>query len=248
MARTRPPSFDFYPDDFIAGTVGMHPLSRGIYISLLCHQWSHGSIPNPTNNRQFVQITGAMPDELEKHLLEVLSKFEQQEDGSYINVRLQNEYERKLSIREKRVNSGKKGGKSSSKQVLSNCSSKREAKQEVGSRKKEVSKKEKEWDPRTVDLPFPDHKFVEAWSDFVEMRNEIKKPMTPKACKASLENLKDMGLKRAVAALRHTTANNWQGIREPDQPRAGSGSAKQTTFAEQRVNNTVRNIEELVNE
>lgn len=142
MARNKPPSFDFYPDDFVGGTMGMHPCARGIYITLLCHQWSHGAIPSPSNIRQLVQITGAMPNELEEHLPEVLNKFEEREDGSLANARLDREYARKVEIREKRSGSGKAGA--NAKQVLSKClskcSSKSSANLEVGSRKKEVSK------------------------------------------------------------------------------------------------------------
>jgi len=241
MTRNHPPSFDFYPDDFLGGTVGMHPLARGIYISLLCHQWSHGSIPNPANIRQYVQITGAMPDELEEHLSDVLRKFEQREDGLLVNNRIEKEYRKKIEIREKRVVSGKAGA--NAKQMLSKCLSKRGSKKqanlEVGSRKKEVPKEEK-----TVSLPFSSSEFQEAWQDFEAMRTEIKKPISPTAMKASLKKLEEIGEARSIAALRHTTANQWQGIREPDQP---STKPTQQTFAQQRLQNSQRAMEDFIN-
>jgi len=40
----KPPAFQFYPDDFIGGTVGMSAEEVGHYIRLLCFQWSHGKL------------------------------------------------------------------------------------------------------------------------------------------------------------------------------------------------------------
>lgn len=39
------PAFQFYPDDFIGGTMGMSTEDVGAYIRLLCYQWGNGSIP-----------------------------------------------------------------------------------------------------------------------------------------------------------------------------------------------------------
>lgn len=233
MARAHPPSFDFYPDDFIGGTLGMHPCARGIYISLLCHQWSHGSM-NLTNNRQLVQITGAMPDELNQHLPEVLLKFEQLENGEFQNVRLEREYTRKMEICRKRAESGGLGGKSSAiaKQMLEQKGSNRKANLEVGSRKKEVFKIENEC------LPFSSDRFVQALRDFLAMRAEKGKPVAPTGGRATLKKLAAMGEDRAVAALEHTTANEWQGIREPEASAAAvAGVRHSATFAQQREAN-----------
>ena len=119
VKRKHPHSFDFYVDDFVAGTMGMHPCARGIYVSLLCHQWSHGSV-NPTNIRQLVQITGAMPDELDEHLDEVLIKFEERENGRFVNARLESEYAKKAKTRDALAANGSKGGKAkaNAKQLL----------------------------------------------------------------------------------------------------------------------------------
>lgn len=230
MSRNHPPSFDFYPDDFIGGTMGMHPLARGIYITLLCHQWSHGAIPSPTNIRQFVQITGAMPDELEEHLPEVLRKFERREDGTSVNGRLNREYERKQDIREKRSGSGKLGA--SAKQMPGKRVSKRKANLEVGSGKQEGTKKEmKAFDPMGLELPFASSEFAKAWQDFVQMRIEKGCPVKPTGAKASLAKLEKLGEGRAIAALEHTTANEWQGIREPE-----SGISHRSTLGDPRGN------------
>lgn len=40
----RPPAFQFYPDDFVAGTVGLSTEEVGAYIRLLCFQWGNGKL------------------------------------------------------------------------------------------------------------------------------------------------------------------------------------------------------------
>ena len=41
----KPPAFQFYADDFLAGTADMTQPEVGAYILLLCHQWGRGEIP-----------------------------------------------------------------------------------------------------------------------------------------------------------------------------------------------------------
>jgi len=41
----KPPAFQFYPDDFIGGTVDLSAEQCGGYIRLLCYQWGAGAIP-----------------------------------------------------------------------------------------------------------------------------------------------------------------------------------------------------------
>jgi len=42
----KPPAFQFYPDDFIGGTVDLTAEQCGGYIRLLCYQWGVGKIPS----------------------------------------------------------------------------------------------------------------------------------------------------------------------------------------------------------
>jgi len=61
-------------------------------------------------------------------------------------------------------------------------------------------------------LPFESEEFRQAWSDFVTMRKEIKKPLKPTATKAMLKKLHEAGERLAIQALRESTANQWQGV------------------------------------
>lgn len=76
-----------------------------------------------------------------------------------------------------------------------------------------------------VVLPFHSELFQSAWSDFGKHRSEIRKPLKPTMTKGILAELERMGEARAIAAIRHTIAKGWQGIREPE---------AQTTFGGQR--------------
>lgn len=80
-------------------------------------------------------------------------------------------------------------------------------------------------------LPFESKEFAEAWQAFVRHRAEIRKPLKPTSTALQLEALKAMGEERAVAALRHTTAMGWQGIREPDGTRTAKHEGRRMNFA-----------------
>lgn len=73
--------------------------------------------------------------------------------------------------------------------------------------------------------------FEEAWKDFEQHRREIKKPLTPTATKQSLNKLAIMGCERAIEAIRHSIANGWQGIFEPD------GNKSKPTLRDQTIAN-----------
>ena len=99
MARTKPPSFDFFPDDFIAGTYHLTPEAVGIYVRLLCFQWNNGSIPSDEN--ELARIAGVDADAMRTHMRTVVLKFMQDECGGLKNARLEREREHKLSVIEK---------------------------------------------------------------------------------------------------------------------------------------------------
>lgn len=72
--------------------------------------------------------------------------------------------------------------------------------------------------PASLDSPA----FHEVWRKWEQHRREIKKPLTPTAGEQCLSKCEDIGLDRAMAALKHTMAMGWQGMREPEdgeQPR-----------------------------
>jgi len=96
-----PPAFQFYADDFLAGTMDLSPEEVGAYIRLLCAQWSRGYIvPDPA---RIDRIAGCPVPPV------VLAKFDQGEDGNLRNARLEREREKQNEFRNGRSEAGKKG-------------------------------------------------------------------------------------------------------------------------------------------
>lgn len=82
--KGRAPAFQFYADDFLAGTMTMTNEERGAYISLLCLQWSKGFVTELDIQR----ICLGMPTHCQGICQ---SKFEIGEDGNFRNKRLEKE-------------------------------------------------------------------------------------------------------------------------------------------------------------
>jgi uncharacterized protein YdaU (DUF1376 family) len=79
----KPPAFQFYPDDFLAGTFHMSQKDVGAYIRLLCVQWNNGAIP--CEPEKISRLAGG------KVSSEVVAKFTKSEDGLLRNSRLEKE-------------------------------------------------------------------------------------------------------------------------------------------------------------
>ncbi len=70
--------------------------------------------------------------------------------------------------------------------------------------------------PDDLELPFASDQFAAAWRRWCQHRREKRKPLTPTAADAQLEEFAEWGEARAIAAIAHTIRKGWQGIREPD--------------------------------
>lgn len=64
-------------------------------------------------------------------------------------------------------------------------------------------------------LPFPSSEFSESWEHWKAHRKETKKPLTERSQKMQLQDLKEMGEKRSIVAIRHSIKSGYQGIFEP---------------------------------
>lgn len=69
--------------------------------------------------------------------------------------------------------------------------------------------------------------FQEAWTDWVDHRVEIRKPMTQRAARMSLKICKELGCERAIRAITYSIANGYQGLIEPSGRAAGNGIVAQ---------------------
>lgn len=102
MSKSNSPAFQFYPSDFITGTIHMSPEEVGAYIRLLCYQWEHEAIPDET--KILIRITGAKKATIE----EVLKKFTKTEKG-LVNQRLKKSLDEQIEYRKRKSEAGKKG-------------------------------------------------------------------------------------------------------------------------------------------
>lgn len=91
-----PPAFQFYPDDFIGGTVDLSPEDCGAYIRLLCYQWGRGQIPG--DRVAIARVCGCQPSQ------DVLAKFPDRK-----NARLERERQKQIEYKASQSNSGKVG-------------------------------------------------------------------------------------------------------------------------------------------
>lgn len=92
----KPPAFQFYADDFLAGVADMTQAEVGAYILLLCHQWGRGEIPGDAARASLIAKGKVSPH--------VMSKFP---DGK--NVRLEKERQKQTVFREAQAMRGKAG-------------------------------------------------------------------------------------------------------------------------------------------
>jgi hypothetical protein len=89
---SKPPSFNFYPQDFLTGTMTMSNKQVGSYIRLLCLQHQQGHL----SEEDMLTICG----EFDK---KVFAKFKQDDNGNYYNERLDFEKEKRNKFIESRM-------------------------------------------------------------------------------------------------------------------------------------------------
>jgi uncharacterized protein YdaU (DUF1376 family) len=95
------PAFQFYADDFLAGTITMTNEERGAYIALLCIQWSKEAL---TEN-DFQRVCMGMPPHSQRICQ---SKFQIDAEGNYKNQRLETEREKQVQYRKKQTDNANK--------------------------------------------------------------------------------------------------------------------------------------------
>lgn len=79
-----------------------------------------------------------------------------------------------------------------------------------GGKPKRARKKELPAIPAALDTP----EFRQAWAEWVEDREERKKPVTTLSAKIAFNKMLPWGVQRAVAAIRLSIESHWQGVYE----------------------------------
>lgn len=113
--KRKAPAFQFYVDDFLAGTLELSQADVGAYIRLLCFQWNRGSIPVETEKQQ--RLAGGSVS------VDVLAKFRLQPDGRLVNERMEKEREKQIAYRELQAKKGIASGKARRKEPGTNTGS-----------------------------------------------------------------------------------------------------------------------------
>ena len=104
--KGKAPAFQLYADDFIAGTADMTAEEVGGFIRLLCHQWSHGSIP--ADQDRAARIAGLIGSPCVGY---VLAKFSPCDGHTLKNARLEKIREEQQAFRAKQAAAGLNGAK-----------------------------------------------------------------------------------------------------------------------------------------
>src|SRR4030095_47976 len=111
MATEKTPAFQFYPKDWLTDdkVQAMSLSERGLYITLLCHAWLHGSLPGTES--ELSRITNVRKDAFRRLWKgQLKSCFITSAIGRLLNPRLEREREKQPHFRELRAAAGRRGG------------------------------------------------------------------------------------------------------------------------------------------
>lgn len=100
----KPPAFQFYADDFLSGTMNLTNAEVGLYVRLLCVQWTKGCL---SSSPLVLLSYGKGRTQLSR----ILDKFSVGADGNLRNERLEKERVKQAEWREKCANAGRLSGK-----------------------------------------------------------------------------------------------------------------------------------------
>jgi len=88
------------------------------------------------------------------------------------------------------------------------------------------NKEEQKPEPLVIQTSHDTPEFKVAFSNFIQHRKELKKPLTPMAEKGALKKLYEVDVGTAVKMIEQTIANGWQGIFEL---KGNNGNTQYTT-------------------
>lgn len=115
------PWMPLYVADFVADTMHLSRQNRGSYMSLICHYWRHGGLPNDLALLQ--QIAGTTPEEWNIDGA-VLASFFTITNKGWIHKRIEKELQDAENKYERRRASGKLGGQKKASNASSNARAK----------------------------------------------------------------------------------------------------------------------------
>lgn len=223
------PAFPFYAQDFLTGVMHFTMPERGLFITLLSYQWSHGSIPQD-------RLGLILGSGWEAHWPAVSKKFVPAAPGFIANARLEEERAKRAQFKLKQSENGKKGGR----KPKSNATDKPQQSQntsQLSSQKKplenesdtedeyayEIVNEDKETHGvvilhEAVALPYTTDSFAQQWHLWKSYRARqhnfsYYSPATEQAALNELAALAT-GEDNAIAILHQSMAKGWKGFFE----------------------------------
>jgi hypothetical protein len=235
------PFLQFYPADYLVDTRVLTLSARGAWVDILCIL--HGSSTRGTTKfpaRGWARIMGVP----EADFLSALREIEDMKVGDVIRDsngdvtltcrRMMNESITRTQTRLRVQNHRKKErnagcNASSNADVTPNklevISHKSETKKNTASvpaavslRLDEPTMPEKKFNPAEVEFPagIDSPQFRAAWADWCAYRRERGQTLKPRTAKAQLAEMADWGQADAIAAIRRSIMQGWQGVFKPD--------------------------------
>lgn len=104
MAPGKSPSFQFYANDFLSGTLALSLEECGAYVTLLAYQWDHGSVPDGHVAR--ARICRCSAAQAKRVWTAIVGKFQQGPEGAWRNARLESERQKQDAYRQLQRNKG----------------------------------------------------------------------------------------------------------------------------------------------
>ena len=109
MAKNSP-SFQFYPADFLVGTMHFDATEVGVYCRLLCYQWARTRLDN--DEEMLAKLAGVPLDDFKRIWKTVREKFElSEEDNCWRNPRMARDIADRASRSRQNSVNGSKGGR-----------------------------------------------------------------------------------------------------------------------------------------
>jgi uncharacterized protein YdaU (DUF1376 family) len=209
------PAFQFYPESFLAGTVLFTNEEKGIYMTLLCYQWSHGHLPSD------LKLVAHMAGCSIKKLQRVLTKFIQDEKGGYYNERLEKEKIKQEAFRERQRQNGACGGRPPITQAFEKNNpslSSGESPRDRDRDKESVAVGKGDWGKPIRPLlcliqpAMQKDGFPEAWEQWIGYRAEMGETLTSYTAASVMGQCERWGAYKSVRLIRRSIKKSWKNI------------------------------------
>lgn len=195
------PAFLFYSSDFLNGVADLTMEERGQFITLLCLQHQKGSVSEKTIRLSLGSVS-----------VDVLSKFERDENGNLFNERLKIEIEKRQLFTESRRNNGLKGGRPKKEEKPSAKPNGKPTQNLMGNVIENENDKENKGSG--IDFSIYPEPYRQGLKDWYEYKRENKKTYKPKGWEAFIKivfnrfpNVEDFN-----AAVLHSMSCNYDGL------------------------------------